>query len=216
MNDHQTIDVLPDLTPAEMSSAGKLILTEYRTNDVGWDNYVAVNGSEPNALLHALYRFEAVEGATYDVFSSSYNDPYLLRIYDQFGNAIEANFEDDDPEDSPLNGVLYGEDVIWTWIAPYSGAYYVNASWHQGENERFYNLGIYEDIDTALSTNNIDRIFDWGEDNYTILFPDHPESQEVFGYHARLYSNGNGLGEKDGDIYFCDDGADSKPSRVVV
>lgn len=221
MNGYSTIDSLPDLPSKEMATAGRLTFTEYPENDAGWDNNITVNGSESFALLHSVYRFEAIEGATYDVFSTSDNDPFLLRVYDQFGNTIEANTEEDDPEDFPLDGVLYGTDVIWDWVAPYSGVFYIDASWNQSESHKYYDLSIYEDIDTAFNSDGsleskVDKIFDWAEDNYSILFPNHSESQEVFGYYARLFSNGNGLGEKDGDIYFYDGGIDGTESIVLV
>ena len=49
-----------------------------------------------------------------------------------------------------------------------------------------------------------DRVFNWGEDVFASLFPNHPESQDIFGYHARIYENGNALGEQEGNIYFYD------------
>ncbi|QOJ23020.1 MAG: DUF4347 domain-containing protein [Gammaproteobacteria bacterium] len=49
-----------------------------------------------------------------------------------------------------------------------------------------------------------DRLFNWAESAYTALFPNHATSQEIAGYHARLYENGNALGEQNGNIYFYD------------
>ncbi|MBP6057813.1 MAG: DUF4347 domain-containing protein [Nitrosomonas sp.] len=49
-----------------------------------------------------------------------------------------------------------------------------------------------------------DRLFNWAESAYTTLFPTHAASQEIEGYHARLYENGNALGEQSGNIYFYD------------
>jgi hypothetical protein len=36
-------------------------------------------------------------------------------------------------------------------VAPYSGTYYVDASWNQGSFYKYYSLNIYEDKDTASS-----------------------------------------------------------------
>ncbi len=57
---------------------------------------------------------------------------------------------------------------------------------------------------TTIATPNTiaDRIFSWGENYYPQLFPDHPQSQDILGYHARIYANGNALGEQQGNIYF--------------
>ncbi|UJP03046.1 MAG: DUF4347 domain-containing protein [Nitrosomonas sp.] len=49
-----------------------------------------------------------------------------------------------------------------------------------------------------------DRLFNWAENTYTTLFPNHTASQEIAGYHARIYENGNALGEQSGNIYFYD------------
>ncbi len=57
---------------------------------------------------------------------------------------------------------------------------------------------------TTTSTPNTaaDRVFSWGESLYPELFPDHPQSQDILGYHARIYANGSALGEQQGNIYF--------------
>lgn len=52
-----------------------------------------------------------------------------------------------------------------------------------------------------------DRLFNWAESIYSDLFPDQPGSTEILGYYARLYENGNALGEQDGSIYFYDGNA---------
>ncbi|WP_084153778.1 DUF4214 domain-containing protein [Simplicispira psychrophila] len=100
------------------------------------------------AILHDIYKFEAKAGATYDVFSTSYLDPFLLRIYDSAGNTIVANDEADDGPDMLLSGAYYSNDIIWNWVAPYDGTYYVAANWHQGSYNKFYALSLYEDVDT--------------------------------------------------------------------
>ncbi len=55
---------------------------------------------------------------------------------------------------------------------------------------------------TTTPNTTADRIFSWGENRYPQLFPDHPQSQDILGYHARIYANGNALGEQQGNIYF--------------
>ncbi|MCW5599183.1 MAG: hypothetical protein KIT59_08750 [Nitrosomonas sp.] len=55
---------------------------------------------------------------------------------------------------------------------------------------------------TSLLT--ADRLYNWAESIYSDLFPNHPTSQDVFGYYARVYENGNALGEQNDHIYFYD------------
>lgn len=63
-------------------------------------------------------------------------------------------------------------------------------------------------VDSASAIDSLahsaDQVFSWAESIYANLFPDHPASQEISGYHARLYSSGMALGEKDGRIYLYD------------
>lgn len=156
-------------------------------------------------MLHSLYSFKAYEGRTYDIFSVSYLDPYLLRLYDQYGNVIEVNSESNDPEDFKLGGIPHGVDFIEDWIAPYTGTFFVEASWNQGTANKFYRLSVNEDVNTVTSeplSAKAARIFNWGESKFSSLFPDHPESEIISDYYARFYSNGNALAEKNGNVYF--------------
>lgn len=214
MRKYPIIDFLPNITSTEMSGAEalKFVPTTDSTSKIGWDYQSVVNGNEPNALLHSIYSFNAYEGATYDIFSVSYFDPFLLRIFDENGNVIEINSERNDPADYDLNGIRYGVDHLVDWVAPYSGTYYVAASWNQDETNSFFRLSVYEDMDTIFPEPILakaGRIFNWAEDEYSLLFPDHPESEIISGFNARLYSNGNALAEKDENIYFYDINSDS-------
>ena len=146
---YTTLDYLPDLTTTQMNTALSLSFSPYSVISVGWDNAATVSGSESYAILHDVYRFNAVAGATYDVFSTSYFDPYLLRIHDGAGNTIIANDEGDDPADSYLGDGYYSKDVIFNWVAPYTGTYFVQANWNQGSYYKYYSLSVYEDINTA-------------------------------------------------------------------
>lgn len=153
MATYTTIDYLPDLTFSERSSAGSLSFTSYSIPSTGWDFKADVYGSESYALLHDDYSFTAIEGATYDIFSTSYFDPYILLVYDQFGNVIVANNESDDGSDIYLGDGYYSQDIIFDWVAPYSGTYYVSASWNQGSYYKFYSLSLYEDRGTVITDN---------------------------------------------------------------
>lgn len=55
---------------------------------------------------------------------------------------------------------------------------------------------------TFMPNTAADRVFSWGESRYPELFPNHPQSQDILGYHARIYASGSALGEQQGNIYF--------------
>lgn len=150
---YQTLDYLPDLTASEMASAGTLSWQKYTPtlSGIPWDNSATVYGSDSYALLHSIYRITAREGATYDIFSTSYFDPYLLRVYDAAGNVIVANDEADDGADVYLGDGYYSRDILFNLVAPYTGTYYVAASWNQGSYYKYYSLSVYEDADTIQS-----------------------------------------------------------------
>lgn len=152
---YTTLDYLPDLTYSQMAAASWLNFYSYSVPSNGWDYRAQVYGSESYALLHDTYKIIAIAGATYDLFSTSYLDPYLLRIYDQYGNTIVANDEADDGAGVLLSDGYYSQDVIFNWVAPYSGTFYVAASWNQGAYPTYYDLQIYEDVDTAIPVDNI-------------------------------------------------------------
>ena len=149
MSNYATLDHLSDLTFSQMAGARTLVFEPHFAAGTGWDRVASVTGFNSGALLHSIYKFTAVAGATYDLFSTSYFDPFLLRVFDNQGNAIVANHEADDGAPLVLSGVSYDQDVIFNWVAPYSGTYYVEASWNQGNFYKYYSLNIYEDKDTA-------------------------------------------------------------------
>lgn len=63
--------------------------------------------------------------------------------------------------------------------------------------------GIFSTDSSAKTTSDVDRIFNWGESTYSNLLPEHKSSiDDIFGYYARIYSNGHAVGEKDGNIYY--------------
>ena len=227
MANYTTIDYLTDLSSTEISSAKSLNFSKYvpakgvDNSLLGWDNQANFFTSEDFALLNDTFVFEGKENATYDIFSSSFLDPYILLLYDNKGNVIATDKD---------QGTL-GSDMIFEYVAPYTGKYYVSASWHQGisAENKFVSVSVYEDVDTIPSTppaeppiqvpiasDNRDRVCNWGESAYTNLFPDHQNSQDVFGYYARIYSNGDALGEKDGSIYYYDGGVDGTKEIVMV
>jgi hypothetical protein len=137
---YTTIDYLPDLTSAEMRKANTLSFSKYTQTEVitDWDNSVTYYTSKPGAILHSLFAWEGTAGATYDISSSSFFDPFLIQVYDNLGNVVAVDGEDR----------TYGSDYVWDFVAPYTGTYYVSAGWDQGAYHTFVSLSIYEDVDT--------------------------------------------------------------------
>ncbi len=144
---YKTIDYLPDLTSSKMSSAGIFSFEPSSSNSIGWDNTATYFSSAPDALLRDTFQWQGLEGATYDIFSSSYFDPFLVRVYDTLGNTIAVD-TDATSYDSSSNIFLTD------FVAPYTGTYYVSAGWHQGmaDSNKFVYLSIYEDVDTAVNS----------------------------------------------------------------
>lgn len=153
MASYTTIDSISDLTNNQMAGAGLLTFDTVLDNLI-WDNQAIVYGADFFANSHSIYRFNAKESATYDIFSTSTIDPFDILIYDSQGNVIAVNNENDDPEDFSWDRSK--DDAIFDWIAPYTGVYYIDAGWqHRTDDYPFYSLMIFEDIDTAVPNVNM-------------------------------------------------------------
>lgn len=152
MATYTTLDQYPDLSAVQMASAPVLSWAVSAPNSLGGDFEAVSSGSTAGASLRSIFRFTAIEGATYSLSSLSALDPLSLRVYDQFGNTIVVNNESDDPAGSTFSdGYLYQWDQIPTWRAPYTGTYYVDASWLQSSSVLFHFLMLTEDRDTAAT-----------------------------------------------------------------
>jgi len=144
MTMYPTLDYLSAFKPSatEMSGARSLAFSKASAGflNLGYENEAIYYESGNDAILRDLFRVNLTEGATYFIYSSSYYDPFILSLHDAQGSFIAVD-----------DGYSYGNDTI-TYIAPYSGTYYINASWYQGEasSNKFVYLSIYEDIDTIL------------------------------------------------------------------
>lgn len=141
-----TIDNLRDLTPNQMNGAKELNFIPYVDNGNGpytpkWD-LIAV--TDNNVSAGNLYYFYAIEGSSYDILSGSDAEPDLLIVFDNLGNAIEANKEADDP--APYHNTVFF-DAIGKWVAPYTGKYYVDPSWKGPYNIDVLQIRKYIDVD---------------------------------------------------------------------
>lgn len=135
------MSALPNFTDQDMSGAKPLSFSPYSPNDpnVGWDMQAFDDTNEPNALLNQYYSFTGIKGAIYDIFSTSWFDPFILMISNANGEVIAW-----DQDDGP-----YGTDIVFNFVAPYTGTYYLAASWNQGSYYRHCSVSVYEDVDIA-------------------------------------------------------------------
>lgn len=201
---YPTLDYLPDLTPAEMASANPLTLTKVTDPKLAdYENSALFASASYYASLAEIFSFQGTAGANYSILSSSYFDPFVLRVFDAQGNVIAV-------DDGQLD---YGYDHVF-FFAPYTGTYYVNASWNQGaaSGHQTVALGIFEDLDTVPKPNFItgtsgkDRIrgtadndvVDGGEDVDTFLLGGRRENYSVTVDHGKItVTDLNGLSGSD-------------------
>lgn len=61
--------------------------------------------------------------------------------------------------------------------------------------------------ENTVSVATPDRLFNWAESEFDSIFSNHTISHEVEGFYARIYENGNILGELNNNIYFYDSSA---------
>lgn len=106
----------------------------------------------------SLFTFYGVKGASYDLYSTSYYDPIELTLYDDFGHGLAVNSDYD-----------YGEDSIHDFVAPYSGWYYVDASWDSGFWHDDVSLEIYEDLGTTYPVPSNTQPSYWSADREDAL-----------------------------------------------
>lgn len=220
MAGYTTIDSIQDIIKEEIASAINMPFSDSEDN-----SYVYIEINEfGQAPFNPVYEISATQGLSYTFLDISFHDPYL-RIYDSLGNAISTNSESEDTESETyfydqlhIQGELeYSLDIIKSWIPPYTGTFYVKPGWDQDSYYQLYQLTIMGKIlPPPPYVDDRDRVFNWGESTYSNLFPSHTESQEVFGYYARIYSNGDALGEKDGNIYYYDGGSDGNGQIILV
>ncbi|WP_342118020.1 DUF4214 domain-containing protein [Pseudoduganella sp. OTU4001] len=130
----------PKLSQIQMDSAPQLDLTTYGL--AGYESVALYFAEFPIGAAEAIFSWQAMAGAVYTLQSSSYNDPGVLLVYDQAGNAI---FEDDGTG-------IPGSDHA-TFFAPYSGTFYVFPAWRQGsgEGQHGVTLSVYEDVTPAAA-----------------------------------------------------------------
>jgi len=136
---------LPPLPTQKMNGAIRLNFEPFTlltgsANIRGWDNSAYYGTSAQYALLQSTFAVTLKKGATYDISSSSFFDPFILELHDSTGKVIAVDTGDG----------TYGYDYIYNFKPTTTGTYYISASWDQGLaiGHRYVSVGVYEDVDT--------------------------------------------------------------------
>jgi len=93
MSAYPTLDCLDDLTRSAMNRAWHLDLDPVRYLELGqfYGHAARYSTVGPYASEDDIFVFHAMAGMGHTVWSGSYDDPFLLRIYDDARNAIAAD-----------------------------------------------------------------------------------------------------------------------------
>lgn len=156
---YPTLDYLDDLSPYDMNWAWRLTLDPVTDPALGvhYGRTARYSTTDPYASEDDIFVFHATRGMEYTVQSNSYFDPLLLRIYDDYGNAIAA----DDGSGA------YGYDYA-SFTAPYTGWYYINASWDQGYYQTYASINVYEEKVSSgpiIGTSGADYLYGTSRDD---------------------------------------------------
>lgn len=155
MANYPTLDYLPVLQPSERASAAPLVFNDAAANPDGWQHVAKVTGYDQYASVRETFWFNAIAGAKYQLTSVSFNKPFIPEIYDDQGRVIAVDDDKtDDGAPETINGVSYNKDVL-TWVAPYTGKFYVNASWYQSTSQPYHSLTLQENASQVFSGTSI-------------------------------------------------------------
>lgn len=124
------------LTPSEMDWAWRLELRPVHDPQLGqhYGRTAHFGTHDPYAGQDDIFVFHATRGMAYTVQSGSYFDPVVLRVFDDLGKEIAS----DDGSGA------YGYDYA-SFVAPYTGWYYIDAAWSQDYYDTYASVNVYED-----------------------------------------------------------------------
>ncbi|HEX8614445.1 MAG TPA: DUF4214 domain-containing protein [Telluria sp.] len=144
---YPTIDTLPDLSPNKMAGAAPLKFESIYDNNSAprWDVGAQFHSASAGFVAD-VFHFSGVEGGTYDIHSFNAREATMLKLYDQFGNAVATGR---DPATTS-----FGQDALTHFVAPYSGTYYIGTGWIEIMVEPFNNVSIYGNLGAAAPTTN--------------------------------------------------------------
>jgi hypothetical protein len=108
-------------------------------------------------------------------------DPNNININIDINNSSNSNANSNAQANASAASVAKAIAGSLTFAASHS---------HYGEHDQYH-----EDCDD---------LFDWGEATYKDIMPTHKDSYAIEDYYARIYDNGQAVGEKNGNIYHYD------------
>jgi serralysin len=160
MESYTDLEYVADLTVKQKVNAYLLswstLILKNRTDD----NWAKYEGDITRINPPTVFAFYARKGATYDIYEETLHEPDQLRIYDNTGRVIAQNDESNDtPITYAVNGVTWQRDILYDWVAPYTGWFYIETVLTaKGETppstsyfSRFYSMYVFEDIYTIRS-----------------------------------------------------------------
>lgn len=132
------------LTQSEMSNAGVLTFQDSAA-DSPFSRSAFFATTEQGALLRDVFRVDLKAGEFYTINSTSFFDPFVTRMFDNNGNPIFSNSENNDFDGVRLSdGGTYDSDTLSNFQAPYTGSYYIKASWDQGSFYDYVSLFVFQ------------------------------------------------------------------------
>lgn len=167
----------------------------------------------------------SVDGHTWDYTNWMLGGFSSFSVYNGSGRLLDTSYgyndisftvQSNDSYYVEVNG-SYGLDKQYSLYYTYDGAIQVTNPNTAPVASDFTVTDTLPPPQSLPVLSDADRVFNWGESAYSNLFPEHRDSQaDVFGYYARMYSNGDALGEKNNLIYYYDGGADGTGDIVMI
>ncbi len=142
------LDLLSNLSASSMASANKMVFVP-ETHELGlllgYESTSTVRESGPDHTKSSIYQFTAKAGATYNIHSTSFFEPWI-KVYDQSGKPVAHG----DLTDDWYSGSS-SYDAITRWKAPYDGVFYIDPGWDRGlaQGHRSTSLSVSEDADSS-------------------------------------------------------------------
>ncbi len=148
------------------------------------------------------FKLSLTAGHTYEFRLDSEEFIPFFALYDSDGSAIYGN--------QGIFPVTSGGNLDFTAIN--TDTYYLDVGASLGSRGQVISDGgdytVFVSEDSSSLRPSVDQIFNWAESIFREQLPtnvfrnDQSESAEILGYYARIYDNGNAVGELDENLYF--------------
>jgi len=179
-----------------------MYMQRYSANGVAQGNAFLASPNEEAFLWESDFTFaELADGGFVTAWVSVESDIYAQRFNasgETQGNTFRVNTHTENYQETISVIGLQDGGFLITWVSD---------GGQDGDGKGVYGKrydASGNEIEWYDFSSTSDRLFNWAESTFTDLFPNHATSQEIEGYHARLYENNNALGEQNGNLYFYD------------